>query len=239
MKSPKTLYSASNHSERKPSHSSALIWAVLIIVMLSGLLYLGFKMKQQQMIEPNSTLKKTSQPQLATLTPFEKTLATLQAQQLINPVVYKMSVVMADDMTIDATQNHAALWQQGQQQLTFVKATVRAGVDLRELTMKNLNLKPSATLNLPPARIILNQIDNITTYDIKTGLPSTVQLGLSLTSAQERAIKVQIERQFCQSDLLQTTTEDTRQYVIALLATMNVAMNVQAAEPVGCLPAAS
>lgn len=239
MKSPKPLYSASNHSGRKPSHSSALIWAVLIIVMLSGLLYLGFKMKQQQMIEPTSTLKKTSQPHLASLTPFEKTLATLQAQQLINPVVYKMSVVMADDMTIAATQNHAALWQQGQQQLTFVKATVRAGVNLSELTMKNLNLKPSATLNLPPARIILNQIDNITTYDIKTGLPSTVQLGLSLTSMQERAIKAQIEREICQSDLLQTTTEDARQYVIALLATMNVAMNVQAAEPVGCLPAAS
>jgi hypothetical protein len=230
----------SQSTAQKPIHSSLLIWMVLIMVMLSGLLYLGVKIKQQRIVEPSSTSKKPTQP-LPSTNPisFEKALATLQAQQLIYPVVYKISVVMAGETTTDATQNPAALWEHGQQQLTFVKATVRAGVDLSELTMKNLNLKPSATLNLPPARIILNQIDNITTYDIKTGLPSTVQLGLSLTSAQERAIKAQIEHQFCQSDLLQTTTENTRQHVMAILATMNITMNVQAAESAGCLPAAS
>ena len=238
MKSPKDIHTNLQSMAHKPIHSSLLIWAVLIMVMLSGLLYLGVKIKQQRIVETDSTLKKPPQSR-SSPTPFEKALATLQTQQLMNPVVYKVSVVMADEVTSDATQNHAALWQQGQQQLTFVKASVRAGVDLSELTMKNLNLKPSATLNLPPARIILNQIDNITTYDIKTGLPSTVQLGLSLTSAQERAIKAQIERQFCQSDLLKTTTENTRQHVMAILATMNITMNVQTADPVGCLLAAS
>ncbi len=243
MKPPKTLHSALNHAVQKPRHSSLLIWAVLILVMLSGLLYLGSRVKQQRIVPPSehshdpsqhlpdATNTNLSQNLLPT---FEKILATLQAQHVINPVVYKTSLVLTDVVTTEASQNHVALWQQGQQQLTFVKATVHAGVDLSELSVQSLTVKSPVTLLLPPARITLTQIDHVTLYDVRTGQPSTVQMGLSLTSAQEQAIKAQIEREFCQSEVLLTTTEDTRQHVISLLDAMNISMIIRVTEPVGC-----
>ncbi|GEM_PF-3228120 len=248
MKSPKTLYSTLNHAAQKPRHSSLLIWAVLILVMLSGLLYLGSRVKQQRIVpssepshDPSQHLPGTINPNLPqNLSPnFEKIVSTLQAQHVINPVVYKTSLVLTDVVTTEANQNHVALWQQGQQQLNFVKATVHAGVDLSELSVQSLSMKPHVTLHLPPARITLTQIDNVTLYDVRTGQPSTVQMGLSLTSAQEQAIKAQIEREFCQSEVLQTTTEDTRQHVISLLDAMNISMIIRVTEPVGCQKTAS
>lgn len=248
MKSPKNIYTAPNYAAQKPRHSSLLLWSVLIMVMLSGLLYLGSKVKQQRIVPPSAHSNPPSQnlsettnahpPQNMPLT-FENILETLKSQQLFNPVVYKTSMILKDEATIDSTQNHDALWQQGQPQLTLIKATVRAGVDLSELTAQSLSRKSPVTLHLPPAHIALIQINNVTMYDIQTGKPSTVQLGLSLSSDQEKNIKAQIEHEFCQSEMLQTATEDTRQHVIALLDTMNVSMIVRVAEPVGCVQAAS
>ncbi len=248
MKSPKTLHSAQNHPAQKPRHSSSLLWPLLILVMLSGLLYLGSRVRQQWIVKPFEhsnnpsqhlpTTTRTNMP--PTLTPqFGNILATLKSQQLINPVVYKTKIVLTNDVIGDATQNHDALWQHGQQQLTFIQATIRAGVNLSELNEQSLSSKAPITLHLPPARITLIQIDNITMYDVKTGQPSTVQMGLSLTSDQEKNIKAQVEREFCQSEVLQATTEETRQHVISLLDAIKVSMVVRVTEPVGCKQTAS
>lgn len=248
MKSPKNIYTAPNYAAQKPRHSSLLLWSVLIMVMLSGLLYLGSKVKQQPILPSSEHSNHPSQnlPEMTNAHPqqnvpqtFENILETLKSQQLFNPVVYKTSMILNDVATIDLAQNHDVLWQQGQQQLTLIKATVRAGVDLSELTAQSLSRKSPVTLHLPPARITLIQINNVTMYDIKTGKPSTVQLGLSLSSDQEKNIKAQIEHEFCQSEALQTATDDTRQHVISLLGAMGVSMIVRVAEPVGCVQAAS
>lgn len=252
MKSPKSLHSALNYAAQKPRDSSLLLWAMLIMVMLSGLVFLGAKVKEQRMTKPsvattivqNSPMQdfpatiKTRPKNSAPLT-FEKILATLKSQQLINPVIYKSQMILKNGETSDVAQNHHALWQSGQQQLTLIKATVYAGVDLSELSVQSLSTKSPVTLHLPPARISLTHIDSVTLYDVKTGQPSTVQLGLSLTSDQEKNIKAQVEREFCQSEVLQTATEDTRQHVISLLDTIGVSMIVRVAESAGCQQTAS
>lgn len=246
MKSPKNIHSVHNHATQKSRHSSLLLWAVLILVMLSGLLYLGSKVKQHGFEKPREPSQNPLQHSIAATNPhlpqnisptFEKILTALQAQKTINPVVYKTSIVLTDELIKEASRNHAALWQQGQQKLTFVKATVRAGVDLSELTEQSLSTNSPKTLHLPAARMTSTQIDNVTVYDVKTGQPSTVQLGLSLTSDQEKNIKAQVEREFCKSEVLRTATEDTQQHVIALLDAMNIAMIVRVTEPFGCLQA--
>lgn len=248
MKSPKPFPSVQNYAAQKPRHSSLLLWAVLIMVMLTGLLYLGSKVKEQRMakslvpsnhlpndLNPMQNLSETvkASPQKNAPLTFESVLTTLRSLQMINSVVYKTNLVLKSDVA------HDALWQSEQQQLTLIKATVHAGIDLSELTVQSLSKKSSVTLHLPTARMTLIQIDNVTMYDIKTGQPSTVQMGLSLTSDQEKNIKAQVEREFCQSEVLQTITEDTRQHVIALLDSMSVSMVVRVAEPVGCQKTAS
>lgn len=252
MKSPKTFSPASNHAAQKPRHSSLLLWTVLIMVMLSGLVYLGSKVKEQRMVKPsvpsnNPSINSVKNfPETTATIPeknvpltVEKIIATLKSQQFINPVVYKTNLVLKSEVPSDDLQNHDALWQSGQQQLTFVKATVYAGIDLSELTVQSLTTNSLLTLHLPPARITLTKIDNVTMYDVKTGQPSTVQLGLSLTNEQEKNIKAHVEREFCQSEVLQAATEDTRQHVIALLDSMKTTMVIRVVEPAGCVQAAS
>ncbi|GAC1381110.1 MAG: hypothetical protein NVS3B3_24250 [Aquirhabdus sp.] len=252
MKSPKTFPSAPNQAASKPRHSSLLLWTVLIMVMLSGLMYLGSRVKEQRMAKsttpsnpsqnnPLQDLPETTKatPQKSAPQTFESILATLKSQQLINPVVYKTSLILKSDAASSDTQNQDALWQSGQHQLSLIKATVHAGIDLSELTVQSLSTKSPATIHLPPARISHTQINNVTMYDVKTGLPSTVQMGLSMTSDQEKNIKAQVEREFCQSEVLQAATEDTRQHVIALLDAMKITMVVRVSEPVGCQQAAS
>lgn len=252
MKSPKKLPTDLSYAMQKPRHSSLLLWAVLIMVMFSGFLYLGSKVKEQRMTKssvhsnnlPNNSLQalpEATATESAKSVPlsFDKILTMLKSHQQINPVIYKSQMILKNDVNHDAAQNHDALWQSGQQQLTVVNATVHSGVDLSELTMQSLSTKAPATLYLPPARIMLTQIDNVTMYDVKTGLPSTVQMGLSLTSDQEKSIKAQIEQEFCQSEVLQTSTEDARQHVIALLEAIKLSMVVRVASPVGCQQAAS
>ena len=247
MKPPKIL-SMSQNDDPQQEHSSLLPLAVLIMVMLSGLLYLGARVKQQPIEKttvpvnhPVQNLPESTKANLQKSVPqsFEKIITTLKSQQLINPVMYKTIFFLKNEEVHDDTQSHAALWQQGQQQLTLIQATVYAGIDLSELTPQMLSTKSPITLYLPPARIILTQINNVTMYDVKTGQPSTVQMGLSLTRDQEKNIKAQVERQFCESEMLQTTTEDTRQHVISLLDAMNISIVVRVAEPVGCSKTAS
>ncbi len=249
MKSAKNFPTASNHAAQQPRHSSLLLWAVLIMVMLSGLVYLGSKVKEQRMEKPSVLSNSPSanavqdttiaHPQKSVPLTFERILASLKSQQQINPVIYKTQIIIKNDEANDTAQNHHSLWQSGQQQITLIKASVRAGVDLSELSSQSLKTKAPVTLHLPPARINLIQIDSVTVYDVKTGQPSTVQMGLSLTRDQEKNIKAQVEREFCQSEVLRTATEDTQQHVIALLDQMSVSMIVRVVEPVGCVQAAS
>jgi hypothetical protein len=252
MKSAKNFPTASNHAAQKPRHSSLLLWAVLIMVMLSGLVYLGSKVEEQRMEKPSVLSNSPSAPSVQDLPEttiahpqknvpltFERILASLKSQQQINPVIYKTQIIIKNDESNDTAQNHDSLWQSGQQQITLIKATIRAGVDLSELSEQSLKTKSPATLHLPPARINLIQIDSVTVYDVKTGQPSTVQMGLSLTSDQEKNMKAQVEREFCQSEVLRTATEDTQQHVIALLDQMSVSMIVRVVEPAGCVQAAS
>lgn len=248
MKSPKILHAALNPSVQKPRHSSLLLWAVLIMVMLSGLLYVGSQVKELRMEKPfvpannpspDLSESITSNPHKSVPLTFDKILATLKSQQLINPVLYKTHLILKSDGAHDDLQHRDALWQSGQRQFILIQATVRAGVDLSELTQQSLQVKSPAILHLPPARIQQTQIDRVTTYDVKTGQPSTVQMGLSLTSDQEKNIRTQIEQEFCQSGVLRTATEDTQQHVIELLDQMNVSLIVRVVEPIGCGPAAS
>lgn len=242
MKSLKNQHLPLNHSQ-KSRDSSLLLWAILILVMLSGLLYLGSKVRQQRQLLPSERHTHPVQPSRITTgtTSFslDNILAMLQAQHVINPVVYKTKLLLPSDMTSDTVQNHDGLWQQGQRQLTLVKASISAGVNLSELTTQSLSMKSPATLYLPPVRITQTQIESITMYDVKTGLPSIVQMGLSLTNDQEKNIKAQIKQDFCQSEVLQTTTEDTRQHMISWLDSMKISLVVRVAEPVGCANAAS
>lgn len=232
----------------KNHHSNLLIWALLFMVMLSGLVYLGMKMKQRRLEHPtvplntplqHSAVNTQVKPSQYNVVQFENILAKLQGYKVSDPVVYKMSMVLNDDVKSSGNQDHIALWQQGQKQLTSVKATVHAGIDLGALNLQSLSTKPPVTIHLPPARITLIQIDHVTVYDVKTGQPSTVQLGLSLTNAQESAIKAQIEREFCRSEVLKTTTENTHRHVISLLNEMNLSIIVQVAEPMLCMQTAS
>ena len=245
MLPPKILRTMQHHVVKEPKHSSLLLWTLLIMVILSGLVYLGAKMQQlrtekptasansQISTSPSEGLPQSDQPSV------EKILDVLKSQQWINPVVYKTQMALNDDAVSGTTRTHDALWQKDQQQLTMVKATVYAGINLGELTPRDWSGKPSTTLYLPPARIRQIQIDQVTMYDVKTGQASTVQLGLSLTSDQEKVIRAQVEREFCQSDVLQTATEDTRQHVISMLDTMKISTVVRVAEPIGCQTTAS
>lgn len=164
----------------------------------------------------------------------EHVLEVLQAEHLVGQLIYKTKILLPDATFQSTVPNRDALWQQGQQQLTFVQATVHVAVDLAELTTQTVTEKKPAFIVLPPARIAAVQVDNVTTYDIKTGLPSTVQLGLSMTSAQSQDIQAQIEHDVCTTGILQIATEDSRQRVVAILDSIHVPMIVNITDPVIC-----
>ena len=222
-------------------HSSLLLWVVLAVIMLSGIMYLSFKANQKHALDSSSKGEK----QLASSNPHhtENTTAhvleTLQAEQLVGSVIYKTKIILLDTTSQDSPLNREALWQQAQKQLTLVQATVHVAVDLSELTLQSVTGKNATSVVLPAARIMTTQIDNLTSYDTKTGLPSTVQLGLSMTSAQEQNVELQIEHDLCASGVLQTSTDDARQRVVTLLALKHISGVVTTTDPVLCRKSAS
>lgn len=221
-------------------HSSLLLWVVLIMIMLSGMMYLGFKVNEQRALGSSSQGKK----RLATSNSHDVAstnvhlLQTLQAQSLVGNLIYKTKMILPD-VSQETAPNPDALWQQGQKQLTLVQATVHVAVDLSTLTLQSLTGKNATSIVLPPARVMTTQMDSLTSYDTKTGLPSTVQLGLSMTSTQQQDIELQIEHDLCASGVLQAATEDARQRVVALLASARMSKTVMTTDPVLCRKNAS
>ncbi|MDE2420648.1 MAG: DUF4230 domain-containing protein [Gammaproteobacteria bacterium] len=212
------------------------------MIMLSGIMYLGFKVNEKHALRSSS---KTGEQQPTSTNPHhtENTpahvLEILQAEQLAGSLIYKTKIILLDTTSQDTSPNRDALWQQGQKQLTLVQATVHVAVDLSELTLQSITSKNATSVVLPPARIMTTEIDSLTSYDTKTGLPSTVQLGLSMTSAQEQDVKLQIEHDLCASGVLQTSTDDAQQRVVALLASKHIPSAVTTTDPVLCRKAAS
>ncbi len=219
-------------------HSSLLLCVVLIIIMLSGVMYLAYKVNEKHALD----LSSKSEKQQASTVPhqIENTskhiLKLLQAEPLVGNLIYKTKIILPDvtSTSQESLPNRDALWQQGQKQLTLVQATVSVAVDLSELTPQSMAGKNTDPIVLPPARITMKQIDSLTTYDTKTGLPSMVQLGLSMTSAQEQDVELQIEHDLCASGVLQTSTEDARQRVVALLTSEHISRVVTTTDPVLC-----
>ena len=203
-------------------------------------MYLGFKVNEKHALD--SSAKGEKQPS-SNQHHIENTsahvLEMLQAEQLAGSLIYKTKIILLDTASQDASLNRDALWQQGQKQLTLVQATVHVAVDLSELTSQSITGKNAASVILPPARIMETQIDSLTSYDTKTGLPSMVQLGLSMTSAQEQDVNLQIEHDLCASGVLQTATDDAHQRIVALLASKHITSVVTTTDPVLCRKAAS
>jgi hypothetical protein len=226
---------------RKNRHSGLLIWVVLIMIMLSGMMYLGFKVNEKHALSAspkNQAQQVASNPQNAAMD-SARLLETLQAQPLVGQFIYKTKIILPDTASPAIAPNREALWQQGQKQLTLVQATVHVAVDLSELTLQSITGKKALSIVLPPASIIAMQVDNLTSYDTKTGLPSTVQLGLSMTSAQSQDIDLQIEHDLCASGVLQTATEDARQRVVGLLELAHVSKTVTTTDSSLCRRGAS
>jgi hypothetical protein len=134
----------------------------------------------------------------------------------------------------NSVQDENALWQPNQQQLTIVQGTVLAGVDLGELTRQNLNFSAPASLQLPLAQMISVHLDDVSTYDIKTGRKSAVQLGVSMTESQLEDVRQQMKRNACMSGILQNASESTRKQVDVLLKSMSIAMAVNITNPLPC-----
>jgi hypothetical protein len=212
----------------KSRHSDLLIWVVLIMIMLSGMMYLGFKVNEKHALftSSNDQNQQTMSHPHSVAIASARLLETLVAQPLVGQLIYKTKIILPDTASPSTAPNRAALWQQGQSQLTLVLATVHVAVDLRELTQHSLAGTKTGSIVLPPARIIALQVDNLTSYDTKTGLPSTVQLGLSMTSAQSQDIELQVEHDLCASGILQTATEDARQRIIVLLRSEHISRTV-------------
>jgi hypothetical protein len=226
---------SSSDSTNQPQ-SSLLIWVVLILIMLSGVMYLGFKVNQKHALDASS---KGQKQQVAGSThedamTSERLLEMLQAQSLVGQLIYKTKIILPDTSSLATAPNRDALWQQGQKQLTLVEATVHVAIDLSDLLLQNLVEKNNTSVELPPARIISLQVDNLTSYDTQSGLPSTVQLGLSMTSAQSQDVELQIEHDLCASGILKTASEDARQHVAALLQSQHISRVVKTTDSVFC-----
>jgi hypothetical protein len=225
---------------QKKDHSGLLIWLVLIMIMLSGVMYLGFKVNEMHALNAFSKDQKNqnvSNPHAALTS--KPLIELLHAQPLVGQLIYKTNIIMPDPVSSATSLNREALWQQGQKQLTLVQATVRVAVDLSELTLQSITDKKVKSIVLPPARIVAMQVDNLTHYDTKTGLPSTVQLGLSMTSAQSQDIELQVKHDLCESGVLQSATENARQYVAALLVSEHLSRTVMTTDSSVCRISAS
>lgn len=224
----------------KSRHSSLLLWMVLIMIMLSGIMYIVFKVKEKHTQSASSKIQnpKNASNSHHAVMGSEQFLETLQSQHSLGQFMYKTKIILPNTASSSAT-NREALWQQGQKQLTLVQATVHVAVDLSELTEQSFTGKRATPIMLPPARIISVQVDNLTSYDTKTGLPSTVQLGLSMTSEQSQDVEMQIEHDLCASGILQTATEDARQRVVALLVSEHVSRAVTTTDSALCRKSAS
>ena len=67
--------------------------------------------------------------------------------------------------------NWYALWQDSQKGIFTARGSVVAGLDLNQLTERNIQILDNQTLiiNLPPVEILSVQLDKIDVYDIRTG----------------------------------------------------------------------
>ena len=212
-------------------HSSLWVWLILLVILLSGVMYLGFKINQRNALIAATKInsQKTNVYSHDAAADSKHVLQILRAQGLVGQSIYKTKIFLPD-----ANLNSTASDREGQQQVVMVDATVRIAVDLNELKTQSTSHKNPQSISLPRARIVAVQVDSVTSYDIKTGQPSTVQLGLSRTHTQSQSITAQIKRDVCTTGMLQIATEASRQHVVALLDLMHIPMIVQATAPAIC-----
>jgi Protein of unknown function (DUF4230) len=214
---------------QKNHYAKVLIWLILIVIIVSGVMYLVYKVNERNALHASleARKQKTNLSSNDAAADSKHVLQVLRAQGLVGQSIYKTKIWLPD-ATVDATASQRdGLWQPGQQQLVMVDVTVRIAVDLSELKTQSINHKKPQSISLPRPRIVAVQVDNVTGYDLKTRQPSIVQLGVSSSNTQSQSIKQQIQNDVCTTGMLKMATEASRQHVVALLDSMHTPMIVE------------
>ncbi len=210
-------------------HSSLWVWLILLVIFLSGVMYLGFKINQRNALIAATKInsQKTNVYSHDAAADSKHVLQILRAQGLVGQSIYKTKILLPDANLNSTASDREGLWQPGQQQVVMVDATVRIAVDLTELKTQSISHKNPQSISLPRARIVAVKVHHVTSYDIKTGQPSIVQLGLSSSNTHSRNIKEEIQSDVCMTGMLPLADEASRQHVAALLDSMHIPMIVE------------
>ena len=131
--------------------------------------------------------------------------------------------------------NWYALWQDSQKGIFTARGSVIAGLNLNQLTERNIQILDNQTLiiNLPPVEILSVQLDKIDVYDIRTGALNLYQADLNVLGEVQFHAKQQILRQACADQILQRASERSKSQIEQLFALtpMKVSVYTPAALP--------
>ena len=114
--------------------------------------------------------------------------------------------------------NWYALWQDSQKGIFTARGSVVAGLDLNQLTERNILDNQTIIINLPPVEILAVQLDNIDVYDIRTGALNLYQADLNVLDEVQYHAKRQILRQACADQILQRAAERSKSQIEQLFA---------------------
>ena len=124
--------------------------------------------------------------------------------------------------------NWYALWQDSQKGIFTARGSVVAGLDLNQLTERNIQILDNQTLiiNLPPVEILSVQLDKIDVYDIRTGTLNLRQPDLGVLAEVQQHARGQILRQACADGIIKHAAERSRIQIEQLFALMPVKVSV-------------
>lgn len=221
---------ASPHSIDRQRSSNVLPWILLVLVLLGGGVYFGRERIARFLISATPTQSPASS--ISTLT-GPGVLRRIQSLNNLETVAFRIETVV----TSDKAGTWWKLWQDKQSAVFIADGTVIAGIDLSELQPQDVEVSSDGTrvrVTLPAAKILHTNLENMRTYDYKTGLFGLVNLDPKLLEQAQQDARARIQETACTSDILTTATSNGQRQIEGLFSMMNVQVTVMPAPIPSC-----
>lgn len=208
-------------TERKASMPGRTILAIVVLIMLVGMFYLGRTTGTATAL--TDTAVSTSAPAATpkpTIIAGAGILRRIQALSRLETAMYNIETVVRSEQE---GQQVLFLKIPGQQLLQVVEGRVIAGIDLDKLKASDISVSSdnkTVTVQLPPAEIFIASLDKSQIEDYKGILFTSPDP--ALLAAAEQAGREKIQEIACRDKILEMATKQGQASITNLLSAFSL-----------------
>jgi hypothetical protein len=208
-------YGRERYGEPAPRRGGCLIGSLIIagaLVVMGALFYLGAT-RVTDNLNPFADLSNPFSPAPTVIVPTGPVI--IQQIQGVNRLE-TASMITSDVITAEKEGSALYNFFQGDRLILIVQGEVIAGFDLSELGPNNVVVSSdgiTATVNLPPAQILVSRLDNEKTQVYSRDMGLLTRGDPNLESEARRVAERRIVELACESGILERAIEDGKRNI--------------------------